>query len=899
MHLHFASSFGFDNVYPRFVMERGTAIHGQLYLGLKGFLETLELHLGFVQIDTHDGLRISQYKKAVQNALLRHPNLYIASSFTVDAWGTARQLLLWRDELQLGMWDFNCSDPEYKRLYTLSIIESQIDELYDGVNDRWRQIIQIIETRSSLPIKEVTFYEPQTCIHPFFKQLAELLVTKGVLIQWKDHAYSKNDNDLGVFKHKLSTGTADTSIAKGDGSLIILRGDNEQIIADALSYHLAQSEESPLLILPERGEVLERSLVQSGFPALGYVSSQSDSALEQLITLITVFLWKPIHPEKITQFLTLPTAPISRELRNKLAEAYANKQGIDNDEWELAITTYCEKFDHDQQKVKGQLDKWFNREKFSLKEGIPKSQILSLYRDLSEWSRVMAANQENEEKRIAYLRLNQSVQHLIELIKSEGDDIAPIHDLDIQKWINALERDTPSKAYQAQLGSMQHITSPANITQEAPKIIWWNFLEQGNPLAHNSRWSKEEQSQLDGVHIHSSELQLELWYWQLCHSVQMTTNQLILCVPKKSKGEEKEICPLYADLSACFESVLPLTKSIEIFTGEIDIQGPPSLLHVYDEKELPLRTAAWRINTDKAIERRDVESYSSLNKLYHYPYAYYLNYILKIKPINIPDIRITPLLLGNLAHHTAELLWRDKELWDYSPEELKNEIDKSIDKILAEEGAIFELEKNTISRKDYVQTVRRSLMHLVQEIKSNGWSFLSAEQEFQVRNHIQLKGYIDLVLQRGEEIAIIDLKWGGAAKRKKELQDAQELQLIVYDQLLKPLGKKVYLHYYIITKSIFLSRTNHAFSSAEIYEANDDLQQHQHYLWNRMVYSYEARWNQLNKGLIEVGDGLHKEELEDLAPFYTDDESVLAIPLPSNIKQEDQYSVYKNLIGRL
>ena len=900
MHLHFASSFGFDNVYPRFVKERGNAMHGQLYLGLKGFLETLELHLGCVQIDVHDALRISQYKKGVQQALVDQPGLYIAASYEVDAWGTARQLLLWRDELQLGRWNFKCNDPQQKRLYTLSIIESQIEELYYGVNDRWREIIKVIEKRSVLPIKAVTFYEPRECIHPFFKQLAELLESKGVSIHWKEHNYSARDNDLGAFKNKLSTGAATCSTAKGDGSLIILEGDNEQLIADALSHHIKESEDSTLLLLPERGEVLERSLVQSGFPALGYMSVQSDSALEQLITLITVFLWKPIHPEKITQYLTLPTAPISRELRNRLAEAYANKQGIDNDEWKEAISKYCEKFNHDQQKVEAQLEKWFGRKKYSIHQGVPQLELIELYRDLSGWSRVMASNQNDEQNRKAFLRLHQSILDLIKLIQNEGDDTAPIKDLDIQKWINALERGTPSKAYQAEIGSMQHITHPANITQTASKTIWWNFLDQGNPLAHDSRWSRDELSHLEGVYIHTSDQQLELWYWQLCHTIQMTSDQLILCIPKKSKGEEKDTCPLYADLVACFDTVLPLTKTIDLSEGIIKIQGSETALHLYDEKKLPQRTATWKIEIDKGdIKKRDEESYSSLHKLYYYPYAYYLNYILKIRPVNIPEIRVTPLLLGNLAHHTAELLWQDVKLWDYNETQLTDQVDKAIEKILSEEGAVFEMEKNTISRKDYKQTVRKSLVNLVQEIKSNGWTVLSAEEEYKVRNHIQLKGYVDLVLQRNDEIAIVDLKWGGATRRKKELQDEQELQLIVYDQLLKPLGKKVYLHYYIITKSTFLSRTNEAFTSAEKYEVNEDLIQHKHDLWNRMVRSYEARWAQLKNGLIEVGDGLHKDELEELAPFYEEDEDVLKMPLKSNIKEEDKYSDYKNLIGRL
>ena len=296
-------------------------------------METLELHLGQVQVDVHDALRISQYKKAVHQALLDDPTLYISDSFQTDAWGTSRQLLLWRDELQLGLWNFKCDDLTQKRLYTLSHIESHIDELAYGINDRWRHIMEVIDQRTKLSIKEVTFYEPRSCIHPFFIHLSKLLSAKGVSIHWANHNYQMSDNDLGRFKHKLLNQSSERATARGDGSLIILQADNEQLIAEALAIHLNPWDNQTLLLLPERGEVLERTLVQSGFPAIGYMSTQSDTALQQLITLITVFLWRPIHPEKITQFLTLPTAPISKELRHGLAEAYAKKQGIANDEW--------------------------------------------------------------------------------------------------------------------------------------------------------------------------------------------------------------------------------------------------------------------------------------------------------------------------------------------------------------------------------------------------------------------------------------------------------------------------------------------------------------------------------------------------------------------------------------
>ncbi len=928
MHLHFASSFGFDTVFPRFARDKGDTVHGHLYVGEKEFLDILELHLGAVQIDVHQALRISSYKRAIREALIKEPSLYIERSFETDAWGTAKQLLVWRDELQLGMWDFSFEsgeaksaqvqlglfdvsgsssgdDPSLKRLSVLAKVEAHVDDLPYGVNDRWRLIMDVIKSRTSLPIHEVTFYEPEEYIHPFFKQLSILLKEKGVMIHWHRYEYNDDDTDLGKFKLKLATSTNQTVDASGDGSLIVLQADNEQILADALCLHLDKDDDKTLLLLQERGEVLERALIQSGFPALGYMSVQRDTAVQQLITLASVFLWEPLNPEKITQFFTLQVAPIGKTLRSFLAKAFAKKQGIGNDKWEEEIGKYCETFSIEKTTVDAQINRWFDRTRHNIHQGVPKNEVIDLYEDLATWSRAAAQShtekenkEDNEPRQMAYLRLQQSLQNLIQLVKAEADDNQFIQEIELQKWVSSLETDTRSKAHQPQLGTMQHINHPANLTKQSVRTVWWNFLDQGNPLSHSARWSHAELEVLEDAFIHSHEQRLGLWYWQLCHAIQMTDGQLILCLPKKAMGEEKDACPLYADLTACYHDTGPLVNQIDLSAKAIPFNNKTIALHNYPKKTLPRRKATWSILVNEQLERLESESFSSLQKLFYYPYAYYLSYILNINPIEIPDTLVTPLLLGNMAHHTAELLWKDHALFEYDDAALTTVIKAAIQTIIRSEGAIFEMEKNTISRKEYISKLEKSMRHLIKEIKTNGWRFVEAEKKHEVKNHINLNGHIDLVLERNDEIAIVDLKWGGATSRRKELLEKKELQLIIYNQLLKTEDKKIYLHYYIISKSTFISHTNKAFSSAENFNI-EHLNKRIHEIWLQMIYTYEERWKQLNAGTIEVGDGLHKSDIADVLAFYHDETTYLQMPVSSGKKEEDRYGQYENIIGQL
>ena len=80
----------------------------------------------------------------------------------------------------------------------------------------------------------------------------------------------------------------------------------------------------------------------------------------------------------MTQFLTLPTAPIVKKLRLKLAESYADKPGVNNDSWKKAINNFKENFEDSAGRIDSMLKLWFERERFHSSEGTPKKAVLDL-----------------------------------------------------------------------------------------------------------------------------------------------------------------------------------------------------------------------------------------------------------------------------------------------------------------------------------------------------------------------------------------------------------------------------------------------------------------------------------------------------------------------------------------
>ncbi len=911
MIIHFGSNFGFENVYPRLVNKVKSTTHGQIQLGQKGLLEFLELHLGLKQQDVADVLRISAYKKGIALAIEESPNLYFTNSFKLDSWGTTKVLLTWRDELQLGNWNFVCDDVKKERLYALSKIENSLEEMPSGVNDRWRAILgRIIEWPGQLPLDKVFIYEDPEFIHPFFKNLFSRLEKRNVTLEWEHENSMFEESNLGIFKAQLFKQhplNRDSSKIKKlpllkDDSICIIKADSEKLIADALSSYLTNNKElDPLFVIPDRGEILEQSLIKRGFASMGYTASLEDGAFDQLFHLLPIFLWEPIDPEKLIQYLVLPNAPINKELRFSLAEAFAEKAGIGNDVWQESILKHCKKFDKDLEKTQAKLSKWFDRKKFKVQNGADRDAISDLYQALKKWAISYAQLLDEEDSRLdALKKLSRQCQGLLDLIALEIEEDQKVKPISLNKWLKNLRQASSSKMNSVQKNAFEHVISPANITEKKDVIIWWNFLEGQNPLNGVANWTENELYYLKDVYLHSNSLRIDQWYNHLANGVMKCKKQLILCIPNKRKGESVDVNPLYYDLSACFGSLIEISSEIDLNHSTISIANDELKLQQMEEKELPKLTLTWDIG-EQVFEKRKQESYSSLNKLFYYPYEYLMSYLLNIRPFNIPDVSINSLLKGNIAHNTAEKIWKEKDLFDKEKIDLEKFIRKTLDHVLQREGAVFQLAKNKISLVEFKTMTIDSLCTLIALIKRNGWRFYEAEESYAKEDEITLNGRIDLVLKRGEdEYAIIDLKWGGFTSKKDEFKKEKELQLIIYDRLLKD-KKKVHLLYYIISSKKFLSRSNLAIKEAVVINYTDKKEEKlREEIWSKMSKTYNARLKQLAIGKIEVGDGLLIDDISEEFEMWKDEESFLS-PLRSRnkkIKRTNKYSPYGNIIGR-
>lgn len=903
MIIHFSSSFGYDYVYAP-IPNTEKIVLGNVYLGTRGLLEFLETHLGLYQKENHNALRIANYEQAINKSLVEHPDLYIQKSFAVDSWGVAQKLLALRDELVFAGFEFNTKQviSISKRLHVLSVIEEHVNGMPKGEADRWIFLLEHISTVKELPVTEVKIYEPKDFLHPFFVDLFQKLESKSVNVTWVNFEYDLDNSDLGNFKRKLLNPDCEKVTLVDDGSLIVLRASNDFILSECIGEYLVMASDlNPLLIIPDRGELLEEAIISRGLPAIGYRGVESDGTIEQLLHLITVFLWNPIHPNKLLQYLLHPIAPISKSLRLDLATTFAKKSSIKSNEWQDTIDKHFEKWSDSASTNQKALKKWFDRPKASLEDGAGIDQIISIYTDLSNWAGTLSSMEKRSayERRVFQELVNQCNQ-LISVVKTFEGKGEKISEQQLNKWIEAIDIEYSSVQNIREIGSCTYISKPSNLTSKSNATLWWNFVNETNPVKYATDWSREELELLTGKNIHYKSSIINQWFWQQCHAILMTNKKLVLCLPESVNGDVKEAHPLYYDLQQAFINPDVIEKSISL-SESTQIDDRAIELINYPQKDLPSVSTHWQFSLDKQLTNREHESYSSLIKLFYYPHDYLLNYQLGIRPVDIDNIEVSNKLFGNLVHSAVHQLWSDTNILKYPPDERSRRIGEQLEITIKEEGSILLLPEHELSLSQFRLIANKSIVKLFKDIKANDWTFVESEEHHKTIDEIGIQGDIDLVLRRGQnEYVIVDLKWGGFKAKREELINEQELQLIIYNRLLSAKGRTIHLCYYIISEQIFLARSNIAFQNATVIKSNKSIESHNQMLWNKMMDTYNLRYKELNNGTAELGIELPFSELEGISEIWTDKTGkYLKVPKNGKNKKADNYSPYSKIVGRI
>ncbi len=917
------------------VIPRTNEIQGGIhYFGPKGLLFMLESHLGLIGHPVNNEyLRIEQYRQAILKHLTFHESPFYKASFDADNFATATELLSRRDELLLAGWDFEKRNNLPVRLRVLSEIEQifaqppseeEVVSLSPGYADRFIDVLEKLVNRSH-PIRQVLLNEPLEILPFYFQRLFKQLQNTAIhesdneqdflVYQSKKEptklpleANNENDlTDLQKFQSRLlnPAGTQGKFRLQNDGSLLLLKSKRGSDAAAYLAKLLKINKGfRPACLVPEKNRALDIALVQEGLPSLGIQSASLARPTLQILKLVTVFLWNPIDPFKILEFVSLSVKPLADDLATAIANQMARTPGLNGEGWFIVINRYFEELKErastdpniNAGKIEKQFDFWFNRRRYDMSQTVPKKEVIEIFSYLEEWA--FKKFDEGGGKNNSLLVLSEQSKRIKELLEALPE--IELTYLELERIVRTIYEPTPIVFQECEVGHLPHVLHNSAIIQAVKDLLWWNF-SQNEPVHFFSRWYQKERSyfKILNIQLETPERENDLLIWQRSRPVLNTSERLLLVMPEIVDGSEVHPHPLFGDLEASFEDLGPITLEIDSTKGKQQFEKHfllPREIKI-EHRQLGKPKPFLKISNLEKLAQREHETLTSLETLFYYPYQWVFKYKIKLHKSSILSVVQDNTLMGNLAHRFFEKLFA-QDVSGWGRPQVEKWIDDQAGKLLAREGAVLLMYGREPEKVAFINRVKYAAWSMVSLIQENHWKVKQTEMDLGGKFLDKpVKGIADLVLEKDGELSVIDLKWRGAARRERIIRNEEDLQLVLYAKLLTEDNTWAHTAYFIMENGKLIARNNLAFKNITAVTPESDHLEINERILTKMETTYQWRMKQIQKGEIEIRTNYTSVDLEDI---YNDHEAPEVLMKILEMKEGDapfcDYTTLINLI---
>jgi hypothetical protein len=845
----------------------------------------LETWLGLLgNADDNEYLRVERYRQVLKAVLKEDSSVFYAASFAADAFSTANVMLNRRDELLLAGFDFNEKVANLpNRLAIWSKIERMLPDFGGLVRGEADLLIEITKElpKFQLPITQVHFYDDFGNLPYHWQRIFNLIFassqkTDNQEVVFKNtslEAFSpkQTSTDLDAFRQKIALNIAGKTEAKFDGSLLIIKAKRESDLAEWLAKIVLQNPDfKPLCLIPETNRSLDAAFVMEGLPTMGIASSSSARPVLQLLKLVTAFLWKPLDPHRILEFLSLSLKPLDDRLALTIAQVMAEKPGMYSQLWAARLKEYWEGLEAkiaegrniDIFGIKNQFEFWFERRRYDATQRVPKTDIIAIFDYLSKW----AIDTYLLKKTPSLLVLANQAEKISELLQEVQE--RDLSNLELDRIIRTVYKPSPVTLEERQIEALPYIHAEGAFASSVQDLVWWNFTDHSSTPALTF-WRRDEVDFLAKANVlledKVKENRVSLQHSQ--RPILAAQRRLLLLVPSTINGKEAVEHPLMGYLHATFKDCSPLIFDLENYDFcESKLKRFFSLpqKEVIDKQTITPTLPFIEIPELANIKStRDYESLTSLEDLLYYPYKWAFRYKAKLSKSAILSIAKDKRLMGNLAHRAFELMLREN-FTSWSQSQVNQWINDNMPDVMFKEGATLLMYGKEQEREMFLNRLKYAAWSLISMINNNNWKVVATEQAMDgTFNQIQVKGKADLILERSDgEYAIVDLKWSGITSRKNMLNNMEDLQLVMYAALIQQ-DQLPHTAYFIMDKGKMLSRNALAFREAEIVNrANADAEEVHRLIYKRMKATHEWRQRQLAEGRIEVRTSITALELE-------------------------------------
>jgi len=274
--------------------------------------------------------------------------------------------------------------------------------------------------------------------------------------------------------------------------------------------------------------------------------------------------------------------------------------------------------------------------------------------------------------------------------------------------------------------------------------------------------------------------------------------------------------------------------------------------------ELPEAGASIQIDSG-CIANPDKLSFSQMSTLMGCPAKWAMQYHAGLETMDSLSLPTGNTMIGSLCHKVVEELYLHPETW--TAKKVRNRASELFDELvpqmaaeLLEPGRELERERYRYSTCDAVDALIHAIdaagLHVV---KTEGW--VDGKQ----LDGVPFGGYIDLLLEdETGKTFVIDLKWSGSAKYKREeIEKGEALQLASYAWMLRKADDSWAAGSYFMLAQGEMLTADGSFNTQKTIESPLTVDQ----IWKKGSKTWRQLFNQLKDGEVEVSGLIDENEL--------------------------------------
>jgi ATP-dependent helicase/nuclease subunit B len=784
-------------------------------------LRDLHLRMGLPQTEASVAERVPMYRQRLDAIVKSAPNgaqPFYARSFAVDSLGTAKMLLAWRDGLVDAGWDGKAVAGGGDRLDALAAIEGE--PLPIGKADRLVRLEEELRRSSKHHVyASITLVEERTLWSRRWQSVFALLEERGCLISQlvPELAAAPATTDLGVLQQMLrgeipSRRAKEGSAVKGDGTLLLLRGDTPGDLAELTAALLAKHRDAAVVVRCAGAEVLDPALARHGLPQQGCAASSAWRPAMQLLPLALELAYEPRDPYRVLELVTLPVGPFQGMLGALLARAVSKQPGVGGTEWIRQKATAIERLRASRLRVRA-------AEGIVEPDADADADVAERMQRVTDWVEAPGAPTEGA-PRAWLLAVANRVRSFLQkrFALDDGPAIYGAAFSQAQAMTDALARDHRDLISREEMrhlldsvvrgedsldlsieraGRIDHVDHPSALLAPATTVVFWGFVSGTEHRPTLPPWHRAERVALEAAGVTFPDpgklLTVESDAWR--RGILAARERVIFVVPATIMGAAVAPHPTWDEIAARLG--IEDEKAAACLT-----HYPQALLAANDESLvalgplepllLPEGRGQWSIPAARIAAAADLlqTSATALDTLASCPLRFVLSRYAKLRSGALAKVASGPLLNGSLGHRLVEELHREKA-FDLDDDPFAARSRALLDALLRTEGATLLLEGAAFERSQLVPQLVKAMRELRRYLVESGWHIKAVEEVVATSSAIgTLSGRLDVRLENAEgQQAVLDLKWG-ASSYKELLEGGRAVQLAAYVHAIHPKGSK-------------------------------------------------------------------------------------------------------------